>query len=122
MPQNNRRSPEEWHALSQFLTTLGFVMCVIGVVFGVLYCVMFVTQPMKNQAPNDAFLMELLKTVLISMISIIGTLVAVGHGSQASTTPVTPPKPPVPPVPQVPAKPLSNPAPSVPSNNTSVVP
>jgi hypothetical protein len=90
-----RRTAEEWHALSQFMTTLGFVLCVIGVVFGVLYCVMFVTQPMVKQAPNDAFLMELLKTVLISMISIIGTLVAVGHGSQATALPTAPktPKP-----------------------------
>ena len=97
-----RRTPEEWHALSQFMTTLGFVLCVIGVVFGVLYCVMFVTQPMVKQAPNDAFLMELLKTVLISMISIIGTLVAVGHGSQATALPTAPKVPPA-----GPTKPLS---------------
>jgi hypothetical protein len=73
-------------------------------IFGLLYCVMFVTQPMVGQAKNDSFLLELLKTAVISMISIIGTLLAVNHGSQAV---VTPPKPPV--KPMEPVKPLSNP-------------
>ena len=69
---------------------------------------------MVGQAKNDAVLFEILKTVLTSMISIIGTLMAVGHGSQASVVPPVAPKPPVP---QVPVKPLSA---NVPSNNTEV--
>lgn len=111
-----KRSPEDWHALGQFATQMGFVACLLGSVFGVLYCFIFVTQPMIGQAKNDAVLFEILKTVLTSMISIIGTLMAVGHGSNASTLPVAP-KPPTPPVPQVPVKPLSA---NVPSNNTEV--
>ena len=99
-----RRSPEEWHAIGQFMTQMGFVACLVGSVFGVLYCFIFVTQPMIGQAKNDAVLFEILKTVLTSMISIIGTLMAVGHGSNATAVP---PKPPMPPVPQVPVKPLS---------------
>jgi hypothetical protein len=99
-----KRNPEDWHALGQFWTQMGFVACLVGSVFGVLYCFIFVTQPMIGQAKNDAVLFEILKTVLTSMISIIGTLMAVGHGSNA--TAVTPlPKPPA--VPQVPVKPLS---------------
>lgn len=89
---NSRRSPEDWHALGQFATILGFNLALVGVIFGLLYCVMFVTQPMSNQAPNDVILLELLKTVLISMISIVGTLVAVGHGSQATSLPAPPKK------------------------------
>jgi hypothetical protein len=108
---NSRRSPEEWHAIGQFMTQLGFVACLVGSVFGVLYCFIFVTQPMIGQAKNDAVLFEILKTVLTSMISVIGTLMAVGHGSQATATP---PKPPPPPVPQVPVKPLSANLPEVP--------
>ena len=108
---NSRRSPEEWQALSQFWTLMFFNIAIVGMIAGLLYCVMFVTQPMVGQAKNDAFLLELLKTAVISMISIIGTLLAVNHGNSAVTTP---PKPPVPPVPQVPAKPLSA---NVPSNN-----
>ena len=108
---NSRRSPEEWQALSQFWTLMFFNIAIVGMIAGLLYCVMFVTQPMVGQAKNDAFLLELLKTAVISMISIIGTLLAVNHGSSAVTTP---PKPPVPSVPQVPAKPLSA---NVPSNN-----
>ena len=108
---NSRRSPEEWQALSQFWTLMFFNVAIVGMIFGLLYCVMFVTQPMVGQAKNDSFLLELLKTAVISMISIIGTLLAVNHGSQAV---VTPPKPPVPPIPQVPAKPLSTPPVSTP--------
>ena len=109
-----RRSPEEWHAIGQFMTQMGFVACLVGSVFGVLYCFIFVTQPMIGQAKNDAVLFEILKTVLTSMISIIGTLMAVGHGSNATAVP---PKPPMPPVPQVPVKPLSV---NLPTNTTDV--
>ena len=94
--RTSRRTPEDWHALGQFCTQMGFVICLVCACFGVLYCLMFVTQPMANQAPNDAVLFEILKTVLVSMISIIGTLMAVGHGSNASSLPNAP-KPPLPP-------------------------
>jgi hypothetical protein len=91
--RSSRRTPEEWHALGQFFTQMGFVVCLVCACFGVLYCLMFVTQPMANQAPNDVVLFEILKTVLVSMISIIGTLMAVGHGSNASSPPSSPARP-----------------------------
>lgn len=91
--RSSRRTPEDWHALGQFCTQMGFVICLVCACFGVLYCLMFVTQPMSNQAPNDVVLFEILKTVLVSMISIIGTLMAVGHGSNASSAPTAPAKP-----------------------------
>ena len=105
---NSRRTPEDWHALAQFFIQISFNICLVGAVFGVLYCFIFVTQPMIGQAKNDAVLFEILKTVLTSMISIIGTLMAVGHGSNATAMP---PKPPMPPVPS-PVRPLSVDAPS----------
>jgi len=107
---NSRRTPDDWHAIGQFWTQMAFAMCLVGATFGVIYCLIFVTQPMVGQAKNDAVLFEILKTVLTSMISIIGTLMAVGHGSQATAPSF--PKPPAPPVPQVPVKPLSVNAPS----------
>jgi len=110
---NSRRSPDEWHAIGQFWTQMAFALCLVGTTYGVIYCLIFVTQPMIGQAKNDAVLFEILKTVLTSMISIIGTLMAVGHGSNASTPVI--PKPPAPPAPQVPTKPLS-----APNNNTEV--
>ena len=66
---------------------MAFAVCLVGACAGVLYCLIFVTQPMGKQAPNDVVLFEILKTVLVSMISIIGTLMAVGHGSNASSLP-----------------------------------
>lgn len=101
---SSKRNPEDWQALSQFWTLMFFNVAIVGMIFGLLYCVMFVTQPMVGQAKNDAFLLELLKTAVISMISIIGTLLAVNHGSQAVTPPA---KPTLPSTPQGPAKPLS---------------
>jgi hypothetical protein len=103
---NSRRTPDDWHAIGQFWTQMAFAMCLVGATFGVIYCIIFVTQPMVGQAKNDAVLFEILKTVLTSMISIIGTLMAVGHGSNASTPAVKPPAPPSP------VRPLSADAPS----------
>ena len=94
---NSRRSPDEWHAIGQFWTQMAFAMCLVGATFGVIYCLIFVTQPMVGQAKNDAVLFEILKTVLTSMISIIGTLMAVGHGSNASSQPTSLPMPTLPP-------------------------
>ena len=95
--KSSRRTPDDWHALGQFCTQMGFVICLVCACFGVLYCLMFVTQPMANQAPNDVVLFEILKTVLVSMISIIGTLMAVGHGSNASSQATSLPQAPLPP-------------------------
>ena len=111
MSDSKRRTPDEWHAMGQFFTQMAFAICLVGAVCGVLYSIVFVTQPVTSQAPNDAVLFKILEHVLTSMVSIIGTLMAVGHGSQATSLPA-PPKPPAPPVtPQTPAKPLSNPVP-----------
>ena len=94
--KSSRRSPDDWHALGQFCTQIAFAICLVGAVFGVLYSLVFVTQPIANQAPNDAVLFEILKHVLTSMISIVGTLMAVGHGSNATAMPAAP-KPALPP-------------------------
>ena len=93
----SRRTPEDWHALGQFWTQMAFAVCLVGACAGVLYCLIFVTQPMGKQAPNDVVLFEILKTVLVSMISIIGTLMAVGHGSNASSQPTSLPMSTLPP-------------------------
>ena len=87
---NGKRTPDDWHALGQFCTQIAFAICLVGAVFGVLYSLVFVTQPVANQAPNDAVLFEILKHVLTSMISIVGTLMAVGHGSNATAMPAAP--------------------------------
>lgn len=97
---SQRRSPEDWHSLGQFCTQIAFAICLVGAVFGVLYSLVFVTQPVTTQAPNDLVLFEILKHVLTSMISIVGTLMAVGHGSNA-TAPAMPKSPTAPPLPPV---------------------
>ena len=90
---NSKRTPDDWHALGQFCTQIAFAICLVGAVFGVLYSLVFVTQPVTTQAPNDVVLFEILKHVLTSMISIVGTLMAVGHGSNATAMPAAPQPP-----------------------------
>ena len=106
---NSRRSPDDWHALGQFCTQIAFAICLVGAVFGVLYSLVFVTQPIANQAPNDVVLFEILKTVLTSMISIVGTLMAVGHGSNATSMPIAPKVLPAPAQPIVTPRPIIKP-------------
>lgn len=101
------RTPEDWHALGQFWTQMAFAVCLVGACAGVLYCLIFVTQPMGKQAPNDVVLFEILKTILVSMISIIGTLMAVGHGSNCSALPTTLTAPPA--TPTITPKPIMKP-------------
>jgi len=104
---SSRRTPDDWHALGQFCTQIAFAVCLVGAVFGVLYSLVFVTQPVTTQAPNDAVLFEILKHVLTSMISVVGTLMAVGHGSNATALPAAPKPIPAPVTP----KPIPTPRP-----------
>lgn len=112
---SSRRTPDDWHALGQFCTQIAFAVCLVGAVFGVLYSLVFVTQPVTTQAPNDAVLFEILKHVLTSMISVVGTLMAVGHGSNATALPAAPKPIPTPvsaqsiPTPRPMVKPLAKP-------------
>jgi hypothetical protein len=112
---SSRRSPDDWHALGQFCTQIAFAVCLVGSVFGVLYSLVFVTQPIANQAPNDAVLFEILKHVLTSMISIVGTLMAVGHGSNATAMPAAQKTLPAPVQPIIVPKPIVKPLSKVPA-------
>jgi len=58
-----------------------FVGCTIAVTFaitviGFVYALMFVTQPIDKQAPNDAAFIDLLSTLTVFMTGTLSGLVA----------------------------------------------
>ena len=70
-----RHTPEELHARLIFI--VGVVMATVFAitVFGFVYALMFVTQPIKYQSPNDAAFIDLLSTLLVFMTGTLGGLV-----------------------------------------------
>ena len=79
MSHHRRRSPEEVHAQLILIigTTLAFVFLIVTL--GITYALIFVTQPIGNQAPNDAAFIDLLKTLAIFLTGSLGGVLA-GNG------------------------------------------
>jgi hypothetical protein len=74
-----RRSPEEIHAQLILIigTTLAMVFLIVTI--GITYALIFVTQPISAQAPNDAAFIDLLKTLAIFLTGSLGGVLA-GNG------------------------------------------
>ena len=74
-----RKTPEEVHAQLILIigTTLAMVFLVVTV--GITYALIFVTQPISAQAPNDAAFIDLLKTLAIFLTGSLGGVLA-GNG------------------------------------------
>jgi high-affinity K+ transport system ATPase subunit B len=92
MSHHRRRSPEEVHAQLILIigTTLAFVFLIVTL--GITYALIFVTQPIGNQAPNDAAFIDLLKTLAIFLTGSLGGVLA-GNGLKSKPKqPVDTPK------------------------------
>ena len=80
----------------------GFVVICItvilfGIVFVLLYSLIFVVQPIKSMAPLDMAFSKILNDIVLLLVGGIGGIVgkrAVGAVSQAITPTATPPSPP----------------------------
>ena len=74
-----RKSPEEIHA--QLILIIGSTLAAVflNVTLGITYALIFVTQPIGNQAPNDAAFIDLLKTLAIFLTGSLGGVLA-GNG------------------------------------------
>ena len=83
-----RRTPEDIHAQLILIigATLAFVF--LTVTLGITYALIFFTQPIGAQAPNDAAFIDLLKTLSIFLTGSLGGVLA-GNGLKSK------PKPPV---------------------------
>ncbi len=71
-----RLKPEELHA--RLIVIVGVILASVFAitVIGFVYALMFVTQPIGNQAPNDAAFIDLLSTLTVFMTGTLSGLVA----------------------------------------------
>ena len=71
-----RLKPEELHA--RLIVVVGVVLATVFAitVIGFVYALMFVTQPIGNQSPNDAAFIDLLSTLTVFMTGTLSGLVA----------------------------------------------
>jgi hypothetical protein len=71
-----RLKPEELHA--RLIVVVGIVLASVFAitVLGFVYALMFVTQPIDKQAPNDAAFIDLLSTLTVFMTGTLSGLVA----------------------------------------------
>ena len=75
MAKPKRYSGEELHA--RLIFSVGIILAVVfaATVFGFVYALMFVTQPVSQQSPNDAAFIDLLKTLTVFLTGSLGGLV-----------------------------------------------
>lgn len=81
-----RKSPEEVHA--QLILIIGATLAAVFLVVtvGITYALIFVTQPIGAQAPNDAAFIDLLKTLAIFLTGSLGGVLA-GNGLKSKSKP-----------------------------------
>lgn len=81
-----RKTPEEIHA--QLILIIGTTLAAVFLIvtLGITYALIFVTQPIGNQAPNDAAFIDLLKTLAIFLTGSLGGVLA-GNGLKSKPKP-----------------------------------
>lgn len=74
--KEKRYTGEELHA--RLIFTVGITLAAIFAVsvIGMVYALIFVTQPMSAQAPNDREFIDLLKTITVFLTGSLGGIVA----------------------------------------------
>jgi len=82
-----RRSPEEVHATLILIIGSTLAAVFLIVTLGITYALIFVTQPIGGQAPNDAAFIDLLKTLSIFLTGSLGGVLA---GNGLKSKPKTP--------------------------------
>ena len=85
-----RRAPEDVHA--QLILIIGSTLAAVFLVVtvGITYALIFVTQPVGAQAPNDAAFIDLLKTLAIFLTGSLGGVLA-GNGLKSKQKPTDTP-------------------------------
>ena len=84
--QARRKTPEEIHA--QLILIIGATLAAVFLIvtLGITYALIFVTQPIGAQAPNDAAFIDLLKTLAIFLTGSLGGVLA-GNGLKSKPKP-----------------------------------
>ena len=90
LPRHHRRlTPEDIHA--RLIFTIGLILALVFLIVtaGITYALIFVTQPIGAQAPNDAAFIDLLKTLAIFLTGALGGVLA-GNGLKSKAKGDTP--------------------------------
>lgn len=88
---DKRHTPEEIHARLIFIIGLTLAFVFACSVLVMLYALVFVTQPINKQAPNDAAFIDLVSTLCVFMTgSLAGVLSANGLKSKPKDKEPTP--------------------------------
>ena len=77
--QNFIYTDEQLMARLRFFIGICLALTLTGIVFVVLYSIIFVTQPLGDQAPNDRAFIELLTTLTVFLTGSLGAVLA-GNG------------------------------------------
>lgn len=87
---HRRRTPEDVHA--QLILIIGSTLAAVFLIvtLGITYALIFVTQPIGAQAPNDAAFIDLLKTLAIFLTGSLGGVLA-GNGLKSKPKPMDTP-------------------------------
>jgi high-affinity K+ transport system ATPase subunit B len=85
-----RKTPEEIHA--QLILIIGATLAAVFLIvtLGITYALIFVTQPIGAQAPNDEAFIDLLKTLAIFLTGSLGGVLA-GNGLISKPKPIDTP-------------------------------
>lgn len=84
-----RLAPEDIHARLILIIGGTLALTFLVVTVGIVYALIFVTQPIGAQAPNDAAFIDLLKTLAIFLTGSLGGVLA-GNGLKSKPKPDTP--------------------------------
>jgi hypothetical protein len=86
----NLLSPEDIHA--RLILAIGLSLATVFVIttVGITYALIFVTQPVVNQAPNDAAFIDVLKMIVTFLAGSLGGVLA-GNGLKSKSKPIDTP-------------------------------
>lgn len=87
--RRNRLDPQDIHARLILMIGATLSITFVVVTIGVVYSLMFITQPIGAQAPNDAAFIDLLKTLSIFLTGSLGGVLA-GNGLKPKDKPKDP--------------------------------
>lgn len=85
-------TPEQYDARLRFWIGMMLAVTLVGIVGSVLYSLIFVTQPLHNQAPNDAEFFKLIAPIANFIVGALSGVMATAV-SQAIKKPTEEPKP-----------------------------
>lgn len=71
----------------RFVVGITMAVTLVGIVFVVLYSLVFVTQPMVGQAPNDAEFFKLINPIATFLVGALSGIMVGTKSGQAGTPP-----------------------------------